>query len=86
MERNNRKVYVGLVSSDKADKTITVSITTYRKHALYGKRVVYTKKLVAHDENNDAKIGDTVKIMETKPLSKTKRFRVVEIVNKAVSV
>lgn len=86
MERNNRKVYVGLVSSDKADKTITVSITTYRKHALYGKRVVYTKKLVAHDENNDAKIGDTVKIMETKPLSKTKRFRLVEVVNKAVSV
>ncbi len=86
MERNNRKVYVGVVSSDKADKTITVLITTYRKHPLYGKRVVYTKKLTAHDENNQANIGDTVKVMETRPLSKTKRFRLVEIVNKAVSI
>lgn len=86
MERNTRKVYIGVVTSDKADKTITVSITTYRKHPLYGKRVVYTKKFTAHDENNIAKVGDTVKIMETRPLSKTKRFRLVEIVSKAVSI
>ncbi len=86
MERNSRKVYIGVVTSDKTDKTITVSITTYRKHPLYGKRVVYTKKFAAHDENNVAKIGDTVKIMETRPLSKTKHFRLVEIVNKAVSI
>ena len=84
MERNTRKIYVGKVISDKEDKTIKVSITTYRKHPLYGKRVIYTKKLTAHDENNEAKIGDTVKVMETRPLSKTKRFRLVEIVEKAV--
>ncbi len=84
MERNSRKVYIGVVSSDKEDKTIKVKIVTYRKHPLYGKRVIYTKKLTAHDENNEAKIGDKVKIMETRPLSKTKRFRLVEIVEKAV--
>lgn len=84
MERNTRKVYVGKVISDKEDKTIKVSITTYRKHPLYGKRVEYTKKFTAHDENNEAKVGDTVKIMETKPLSKTKRYRLVEIIEKAV--
>ena len=61
MERNNRKVYVGKVSSAKEYKTIKVEIVTYRKHPLYGKRVIYTKKLTAHDENNEAKIGDTVK-------------------------
>jgi len=84
MERNTRKVYVGKVVSDKEEKTIKVSITTYRKHPLYGKRVEYTKKFTAHDENNEAKMGDTVKIMETRPLSKTKRYRLVEIVEKAV--
>lgn len=84
MERNSRKVYIGKVSSDKEDKTIKVEIVTYRKHPLYGKRVIYTKKLTAHDEHNEAKVGDTVKIMETKPLSKTKRFRLVSIVEKAV--
>lgn len=84
MERNTRKVYVGKVVSDKEDKTIKVSITTYRKHPLYGKRVEYTKKFTAHDENNEAKVGDIVKIMETRPLSKCKRYRLVEIVEKAV--
>ena len=84
MERNSRKVYIGKVSSDKEDKTIKVEIVTYRKHPLYGKRVIYTKKLTAHDENNEAKVGDTVKIMETRSLSKTERFRLVSIVEKAV--
>jgi len=84
MERNTRKVYVGKVVSNVEDKTIKVSITTYRKHPLYGKRVEYTKKFTAHDENNEAKVGDTVKIMETRPLSKTKRFRLIAIVQKAV--
>ena len=84
MERNSRKVYVGKVVSAKNEKTITVLVETYRKHPLYGKRVIYTKKITAHDENNEAKLGDTVKVMETRPLSKTKRFRLVEIVEKAV--
>ena len=84
MERNTRKVYVGKVVSDKEDKTIKVAIIKYRKHPLYGKRVEYTKKFTAHDENNEAKLGDTVKIMETRPLSKTKRYRLVEVVEKAV--
>ncbi len=84
MERNTRKIYVGKVISDKEDKTIKVSITTYRKHPLYGKSVKYTKKFTAHDENNEAKVNDIVKIMATRPLSKTKRYRLVEIVEKAV--
>ena len=86
MERNNRKVYVGKVSSAKEDKTIKVEIVTYRKHPLYGKRVEYSKKFTAHDENNDAKMGDKVKIMETRPLSKTKNFRLVEIIERAVQL
>lgn len=86
MERNNRKVYIGKVSSDKEDKTIKVEIVTYRKHPLYGKRVEYSKKFTAHDENNEAKMGDKVKIMETRPLSKTKKFRLVEIVERAVQL
>lgn len=84
MERNNRKVLVGRVVSDKMDKTITVLVETYKKHPLYGKRVKYSKKYKAHDENNVAKVGDIVKIMETRPLSATKRFRLVEVVEKAV--
>ena len=79
-ERNQRKVYVGRVVSDKMDKTITVAVETYKNHKLYGKRVKYTKKYKAHDENNTAKTGDIVKIMETRPLSATKRYRLVEIV------
>jgi len=85
-ERNARKVQVGRVVSDKMDKTITVSVETYKKDPLYGKRVKYTKKFKAHDENNQAKIGDVVKIMETRPLSKDKRWRLVEIVEEAVIV
>ena len=80
MERNARKVYRGTVVSDKMDKTITVMVET---NPLYGKRVKYSKKFKAHDENNEARIGDTVVIMETRPLSATKRFRLVEIVEKA---
>ncbi|WP_274653999.1 30S ribosomal protein S17 [Paenibacillus humicola] len=83
-ERNARKVQIGKVVSDKMDKTIVVAVETYKKHDLYHKRIKYTKKFKAHDENNQAKIGDTVKIMETRPLSKDKRFRLVEIVEEAI--
>ena len=84
MERNSRKVYVGKVVSAKNDKTITVLVETYRKHPLYGKRVKYSKKFTAHDELNTAKEGDIVEIMETRPLSATKRYRLVKIVQEAV--
>ena len=80
MERNLRKTRVGIVTSDKMDKTIVVSIVDNVKHPLYGKIVKRTYKLKAHDENNDCKIGDRVKVMETRPLSKDKRWRLVEIV------
>ena len=80
MERNARKVYRGTVVSDKMDKTITVMVETKKTHPLYGKRVKYSKKFKAHDENNEARIGDKVVIMETRPLSATKRCRVVESV------
>lgn len=85
-ERNDRKVYTGRVVSDKMDKSITVLVETYKMHSLYGKRVKYSKKFKAHDENNQAKVGDIVRIMETRPLSKTKRFRLVEIVEEAVVI
>ena len=85
-ERNKRKVYTGRVVSDKMDKTITVLVETHKKHPLYGKRVKYSKKFKAHDELNSAKVGDIVRIMETRPLSATKRFRLVEIVEKAVII
>jgi small subunit ribosomal protein S17 len=85
-ERNNRKVYVGRVVSDKMDKTITVLVETYKKDPLYKKRVKYSKKFKAHDENNQAKTGDIVRIMETRPLSKDKHFRLVEIVEEAVVI
>ena len=85
-ERNQRKVYQGRVVSDKMDKTITVLVETYKTHPLYGKRVKYSKKYKAHDENGQAKTGDIVKIMETRPLSATKRFRLVEVVQKAVII
>ena len=83
MERNARKVYRDTVVSDKMDKTITVMVETKKTHPLYGKRVKYSKKFKAHDENNEVRIGDKVVIMETRPLSATKRFRLVEIVEKA---
>ncbi|WP_332632897.1 30S ribosomal protein S17 [Halalkalibacter flavus] len=86
MERNQRKVYRGRVVSDKMDKTITVLVETYKKDRLYGKRVKYSKKFKAHDENNSAKTGDIVEIMETRPLSKDKRFRLVQIVEEAVII
>lgn len=83
-ERNLRKVMVGTVTSNKMDKTIVVSVETSVKHPLYGKFVKRTYKLKAHDENNECQIGDKVKVMETRPLSKDKRWRLVEIVEKAV--
>ena len=86
MERNTRKSYVGTVVSAKNDKTITVKVETYRKHPLYSKRIKYSKKFTAHDENNQAKVGDIVEIMETRPLSKTKRYRLVKIVEVAVII
>ncbi|OFI47449.1 30S ribosomal protein S17 [Floricoccus tropicus] len=85
-ERNQRKVYQGRVVSDKMDKTITVVVETKRNHPVYGKRINYSKKYKAHDENNQAKTGDIVRIMETRPLSKDKRFRLVEIVEEAVII
>jgi small subunit ribosomal protein S17 len=85
-ERNQRKVYTGRVVSDKMDKTVTVLVETHKKHPLYGKRVKYSKKFKAHDEQNQAKTGDVVRIMETRPLSATKRFRLVEVVEKAVII
>ena len=84
MERNNRKVLRGTVVSDKMDKTIVVEIETTKSHPLYGRRVKYTKKFKAHDENNEAKVGDVVEIMEIRPLSKDKHFRLVSIIEKAV--
>ena len=83
MERNLRKTRVGLVTSDKMDKTIVVSVTDNVKHPLYKKIVKRTYKLKAHDENNECNIGDRVKVMETRPLSKDKRWRLVEISEKA---
>ena len=75
---------VGKVVSASSDKTITVLVETYRKDDLYGKRVKYSKKYAAHDEKNEASVGDKVRIAETRPLSKTKHFRLVEIVEKAI--
>lgn len=83
MERNLRKTRVGIVTSDKMDKTIVVSIIDNVKHPLYGKIVKRTYKLKAHDEKNECNIGDRVRVMETRPLSKDKRWRLVEIVEKA---
>ena len=83
MERNNRKVLVGRVVSDKMDKTITVVVETKRNHPVYGKRINYSKKYKAHDENNACKIGDRVRIGETRPLSKDKRWEVIQIIEKA---
>jgi small subunit ribosomal protein S17 len=81
--RNARKVRTGRVVSDKMQKTVVVAIERRVKHPVYGKMMTRTKKLKAHDEENSAKLGDTVRIMETRPLSKDKRFRVVEIVERA---
>ena len=83
MDRNLRKTRVGIVVSNKMDKTITVAVRDNVKHPLYGKIVKKTYKLKAHDEENTCNIGDTVKVMETRPLSKDKRWRLVEIIEKA---
>lgn len=82
-ERNLRKIRVGIVTSDKMDKTITVAVERKVKHPIYGKFVKKTTKFHAHDEKQECAIGDVVKIMETRPLSKTKRWRLVEVVEKA---
>ncbi|MDW3211632.1 MAG: 30S ribosomal protein S17 [Reichenbachiella sp.] len=81
--RNLRKERIGKVVSDKMSKTITVEVLRKVKHPMYGKFMIKTKKFAAHDENNDCGIGDTVKIMETRPLSKNKRWRLVEIIERA---
>lgn len=83
MERNLRKVRIGKVTSDKMDKTVVVAIENNVRHPLYNKIVKKTYKLKAHDENNECHIGDKVRVMETRPLSKDKRWRVVSIVEKA---
>ena len=82
-ERGRRKVRTGVVISDKMDKTVLIRIDRQVRHALYGKTVKRSSKLAAHDEANDAHMGDTVRVMETRPLSKSKRWRVVEIVERA---
>ena len=82
-ERNSRKVKVGTVISDKMDKTVVVAIEDFVRHSLYGKSVKRTKKIKVHDENNECRVGDKIRIMETRPLSKDKRWRLVEIVEKA---
>ncbi|HHW03525.1 MAG TPA: 30S ribosomal protein S17 [Thermoanaerobacterales bacterium] len=81
--RGNRKVRTGVVVSDKMDKTIVVAVENFMRHPMYGKTIKRTKKFKAHDENNECKVGDTVKIAETRPLSHDKRWRLVEIVKKA---
>ena len=81
-DRNRRKTLVGIVTSNKMDKSIVVSIEETRRHPLYGKSTKITKKFMAHDENNECQIGDKVRIMETRPLSTSKRWRLVEVVEK----
>ncbi|MEM0939086.1 MAG: 30S ribosomal protein S17 [Bacteroidota bacterium] len=83
MERNLRKERIGQVVSDKMQKSITVSVERKVKHPIYGKFVRKTTKLTVHDEKNDCKVGDTVKVMETRPMSKNKRWRLVEIIERA---
>jgi len=84
-ERNNRKERIGVVVSDKMDKTITVKISRVTNHPVYKKKMLKQNKLKAHDEKKTAKIGDTVRIVETRPLSKTKRWRLVEVITKAAT-
>lgn len=83
MERNRRKVLVGTVVSDKMDKTVVVTVERVQAHPLYGKRIRRTCRYKAHDERNEARVGDRVRLMETRPLSKEKRWRVLEIVERA---
>ena len=83
MERNIRKTGIGIVVSDKMDKTVVVATKEHVRHSLYGKAIKRTKKFKVHDENNECGLGDKVRIMETRPLSKDKRFRLVKIIEKA---
>ena len=84
MQEKRKRELIGVVVSDKADKTITVKVETYKKDPLYNKRVKYSKKYTAHDENNTAKVGDKVRLVATRPLSKTKRYELAEIIEKAI--
>lgn len=84
MNENKKRELIGVVVSDKADKTITVKVETYKKDPIYGKRVKYSKKYAAHDPENQAHVGDKVKLVMTRPLSKTKRYELAEIIEKAV--
>ena len=84
MNENKKREIIGVVVSDKADKTITVKVETYKMNPIYKKRVKYSKKYAAHDENNQAHVGDKVRLVMTRPLSKTKRYELVEIIEKAV--
>ncbi|MBE3563250.1 30S ribosomal protein S17 [Hydrogenibacillus schlegelii] len=82
VERNKRRTLIGRVTSDKMQKTIVVTVETYKRHPLYGKRIKYSKKYKVHDEKNEARVGDLVLIMETRPLSRHKRFRLVKILER----
>ena len=84
MNENKKRELIGIVVSDKADKTITVKVETYKMNPIYKKRVKYSKKYAAHDENNIAHVGDKVRLAQTRPLSKTKRYELVEVIEKAV--
>ena len=84
MNENKKRELIGVVVSDKADKTITVKVETYKMNPIYKKRVKYSKKYAAHDEKNEAQVGDKVRLVMTRPLSKTKRYELVEIIEKAV--
>jgi small subunit ribosomal protein S17 len=86
MERSKRRTIIGTVTSDKMDKTIVVAVNEKKNHPLYGKGTKFTRKFKAHDENNEAKVGDVVEIMETRTLSKEVHFRLVRVVEKAVIV
>ena len=84
MNENVKRELIGVVVSDKAEKTITVKVETYKKDPIYKKRVKYSKKYTAHDEKNLAKVGDKVRLVATRPLSKTKRYELAEIIEKAI--
>lgn len=84
MSEKNRPELIGVVVSDKADKTISVKVETYKKDPIYNKRIKYSKKYAAHDENNQAHVGDKVRLVATRPLSKTKRYELVEVIEKAI--
>lgn len=84
MEENLKRELIGVVVSDKADKTITVKVETYKKDPIYKKRIKYSKKYAAHDEQNQAHVGDKVRLIATRPLSKTKRYELAEVIEKAI--